>query len=370
MAKINEVGPRLGVRATCETLGVSPASFYRSRRSRGTPDQRRPPRKLGDEERECVLSVLHEERFADLAPAEVHATLLDEKTYLCSERTMYRILEENQEVKERRNQLRHPKYAAPELLATRPNELWSWDITKLRGPEKWNYFYLYVILDVFSRYVVGWMVARRAFASYAKRLISETCSRQGIEADQLTLHSDRGAQMISKTVAHLLADLSVTKSLSRPHVPDDNPYSESQFKTLKYRPEFPERFGSEEHARSICGRLLGWYNTEHRHSGLGFLTPHDVHYGLAEKKIETRAATLRAAHEAHPERFPRGMPSPPALPEAVWINKPKTFEVEPQTGALTASQSDNLDRPKVKVVPVSGNDFNSEEVMMAEAVLQ
>ena len=365
MKKVDEVGPRLGVRATCETLGVSPASYYRSRRPRNMPDRRKPPRKLGEEERERVLSVLHEERFADLAPAEVYATLLDEETYLCSERTMYRILEENQEVKERRDQLRHPNYAAPELLARRPNELWSWDITKLRGPEKWNYFYLYVILDVFSRYVVGWMVAQRALACLAKRLIQETCSRQGIEADQLTLHSDRGSQMIAKTVAHLLADLSVTKSLSRPHVPDDNPYSESQFKTMKYRPEFPDRFGSQEHARAVCGSLLAWYNTEHHHSGLGFLTPHDVHYGLAEEKITKRAAVLRAAYEAHPERFPRGMPSPRKLPEAVWINKPKIPEAEPKIDALTASQSDDLHRPRVKVLPVSGNDFNPEEVMTA-----
>jgi len=368
MRKVDEVGPRLGVRDTCETLGVSPASYYRSRCPRSVPDRRRPPRKLEEKERAQVLTVLHEKRFVDLAPAEVYATLLDEQTYLCSERTMYRVLEENQEVKERRDQLRHPKYAAPELLATRPNELWSWDITKLRGPEKSIYFYLYVILDVFSRYVVGWMVAHRALASLAKRLIEETCSRQGIEADQLTLHSDRGSQMVSKAVAHLLADLSVTKSLSRPHVPDDNPYSESQFKTVKYRPEFPDRFGSPEHARTICGSILGWYNTEHHHSGLGFLTPHDVHYGLAEEKIAKRTAVLHAAYAAHPERFPRGMPSPPKLPEAVWINKPRILEVEPKTEALTASQIDDLDRPRVKVLPVSGNDLNSEEVIPVAAV--
>ena len=368
MKKVEKVGPRLGVRPTCETLGVSPASYYRSQRPRTTPDRRKPPRKLGEEERKQVLSVLHEERFVDLSPGEVYATLLDEQSYLCSERTMYRILEENHEVKERRDQLRHPKYAAPELLATRPNELWSWDITKLRGPEKWIYFYLYVILDVFSRYVVGWMVSNRALAAHAKRLIKETCSRQGIVADQLTLHSDRGSQMISKTVAHLLADLSVTKSLSRPHVPDDNPYSESHFKTVKYRPEFPDRFGSAEHARTICGSLLGWYNTEHHHSGLGFLTPHDVHYGLAEEKIAKRTAVLHAAYEAHPERFPRGMPSPPKLPTAVWINEPKILEVEPETEALTASQSDDLDRPRVKVVPVSGNDLNSEQEVLVAAL--
>lgn len=368
MRTIDEVGPRLGVRATCETLGVWPASYYRSRRPRITPDRRRAPRKLAEEERTQVLSLLHEERFVDHAPAEVVATLLDEETYLCSERTMYRILEENQESRERRDQLRHPAHKAPELLATRSNELWSWDITKLRGPEKWIYFYLYVILDVFSRYVVGWMVARRATASFGKRLIQETCLRQGIRADELTLHSDRGAQMISKTVAHLLADLSVTKSLSRPHVPDDNPYSESQFKTIKYRPEFPDRFGSEEHARAVCGQLLGWYNTEHRHSGLGFLTPYDVHHGLAEEKLAKRAAALRAAYEAHPERFPRGIPSPAKPPAAVWINKPKLLDAQTKIDTLVASVSDDLDRPRVTVLPISGNDFNSEQEVMVAAL--
>lgn len=368
MKKVEEVGPRLGVRATCKTLGVSPASYYRSRRPRTMPDRRRPPRRLASDERARVLSILHEERFVDRAPGQVYATLLDEETYVCSERTMYRILGENQEVKERRDQLRHPKYAAPELLATRPNELWSWDITKLRGPKKWSYFYLYVIMDVFSRYVVGWMIERRALSSSASRLIKETCSRQGIEFEQLTLHSDRGAQMTSKTVAHLLADLAVTKSLSRPHVPDDNPYSESQFKTLKYRPEFPERFGSEEHARSVCARLIGWYNTEHHHSGLGFLTPHDVHCGRAEEKTAKRKAVLRAAYASHPERFPRGIPSPPRLPESVWINKPKNLEIEQKSDALTAPHGDDLNRPRVKVLPISGNEISSKQEV-AEAVL-
>ena len=271
-----------------------------------------------------MLAVLHEERFADRAPAEVHAQLLDETRYLCSERTMYRILDENQEVRERRDQLRHPAYAAPELLATRPNELWSWDITKLAGPAKWTYFYLYVILDVFSRSVVGWMVAHRESAALAKKLIADTCARQGIVPEQLTLHADRGSSMTSKAVALLLSDLGVTKSHSRPHVSNDNPFSEAQFKTLKYRPEFPDRFGSIEDARAFCQAFFTWYNTEHRHSGIGLLTPEDVHLGRAALRLAVRAEVLAGAYDAHPERFVRGVPRPAAPPTAVWINPPKS----------------------------------------------
>jgi putative transposase len=280
------------------------------------------PRALQPEERRAVLDTLHEARFADLAPSEVYATLLDEGRYLCSERTMYRILAENHEVRERRAQLRHPHYAAPELLATRPNQLWSWDITKLLGPTKWSYFHLYVILDVFSRYVVGWMVADRESATLAERLIAETCVRQKIERDQLTLHADRGSSMKSKPVALLLADLGVTKTHSRPHVSNDNPFSESHFKTLKYRPDFPERFGSPQDARRHCANFFPWYNCEHHHAGLGLLTPHDVHYGLAASRHAERSLVLAAAHAQHPERFPRGTPRPPPLPTEVWINKP------------------------------------------------
>jgi putative transposase len=280
------------------------------------------PRALQPEERRAVLDTLHEARFADLAPSEVYATLLDEGRYLCSERTMYRILAENHEVRERRAQLRHPHYAAPELLATRPNQLWSWDITKLLGPTKWSYFHLYVILDVFSRYVVGWMVADRESATLAERLIAETCVRQKIERDQLTLHADRGSSMKSKPVALLLADLGVTKTHSRPHVSNDNPFSESHFKTLKYRPDFPDRFGSPQDARRHCASFFPWYNCEHHHAGLGLLTPHDVHYGLAAMRHAQRALVLATAHAQHPERFPRGTPRPPPLPTEVWINKP------------------------------------------------
>jgi putative transposase len=323
MQTVTEMAPRLGVALTCAALGLPRASYYRGQRPRPEPKPRPAPvRALPREEREQVLATLHEPRFVDLAPAQVYATLLDEDRYLCSERTFYRVLAENAEVRERRDQLRHPHYAAPELLATRPNELWSWDITKLLGPAKWTYYYLYVVLDVFSRYTVGWMLAEGESAWLAEKLIAESCERQGITPGQLTVHADRGAAMTSKPVALLLADLGVTKTHSRPHVSNDNPFSESQFKTLKYRPDFPDRFGSLEHGRSFCGDFFPWYNTEHRHVGLGLFTPHDVHYGLAEAKRERRAEVLAEAFAQHPERFPNGRPSPRPLPTAVWINPP------------------------------------------------
>jgi len=270
-----------------------------------------------------ILDTLHEPRFIDLAPTEVYATLLSEGRFMGSVRTIYRILAENAEVRERRDHLRHPLYAAPELLATAPNRLWSWDITKLLGPQKWSYFYLYVILDVFSRYVVGWMVAHSESAALAKKLIEETCQRQGIEPGQLTVHADRGSSMTSKPVAFMLADLGVTKTHSRPHVSNDNPYSESGFKTLKYRPDFPQRFGAIEDARAHCADFFSWYNQEHHHSGIGLLTPYEMHHGLAHARSVQRAGVLAAAFAAHPERFPHGIPMPPRVPKEVWINKPK-----------------------------------------------
>ena len=243
-----------------------------------------------------------------------------------SVRTMYRILQEHGEVRERRNQLQHPSYTKPELLARRPNELWSWDITKLKGPVKWTYFYLYVILDVFSRYVVGWMVAERESDRLARQLIETSLQRQGIPRDQLTLHSDRGPSMKSKTVAELLSDLGVEKTHSRPHVSNDNPYSEAQFKTMKYRPGFPERFGSLMDARSWGREFFPWYNEEHYHSSLGLLTPQMVHYGAAETVQSERQQVLHAGYAVHPERFVRGVPSVLELPKAVWINKPGEAE--------------------------------------------
>jgi putative transposase len=323
MRTVTELGPRLGIAPTCAALEVARASYYRGLKPPlELPPRPTPARALPAAERQAVLEVLHEPRFVDLAPAQVYATLLDEQRYLCSERTFYRVLAENAEVRERRDQRRHPHYAAPQLLATRPNELWSWDITKLLGPTKWTYYYLYVLLDVFSRYVVGWMLAHRELARLAEKLIAESCERQGIAPGQLTVHADRGAAMTSKPVALLLADFGVTKSHSRPHVSNDNPFSESQFKTLKYRPDFPDRFGSPEHGRSFCGDFFPWYNTEHHHVGLGLFTPHDVHYGLAEAKREQRARVLAEAFARNPERFPNGPPSPKAVPSAVWINPP------------------------------------------------
>ena len=336
MKIIEETSAIDGIEATCAALEVCRATFYRRRRPPvfGPIRRSRPRRALSPEERTLALAVLHEDRFADLAPAQVYASLLDENRYLCSERTMYRILAASDEVRERRAQLMHPRYAAPELLATGPNQLWSWDITKLKGPTTWSYFYLYVILDVFSRYVVGWMVAPRESATLAERLIGETCERQDIQRDRLTIHADRGSSMRSKLVAQLLADLGVTKTHSRPHVSNDNPFSEAGFKTLKYRPDFPERFGCIEDARAYCVDFFDWYNGDHYHSGLGLQTPADVHHGRAQQRVEQRAAVLVAAHAAHPERFVRGVPRPQALPTEVWINKPKAEAQMPAVEAL------------------------------------
>ena len=327
---VREVGPRLGIAPTCAALGLPTATYYRRITSKPPPEPRRsPPRTLAAAERTAVLDVLHAPGFVDLAPAQVYAQLLDAERYLCSERTMYRILAANREVRERRDQLRHPHYPAPELLATAPNQVWTWDITKLLGPAKWTYFYLYVILDIFSRYVVGWMVAHEESAALARKLIEQSCTRQGIVPGQLTLHADRGSSMRSKPVALLLSDLGVTKTHSRPYVSNDNPFSEAQFKTMKYRPEFPDRFGSIQDSRRFGHVFFPWYNTAHRHSGLGMLTPHEVHYGLAEQRVAARAQVLAAAFAAHPERFVAGPPRPPAVPTEVWINKPKAALAEP-----------------------------------------
>ena len=328
MVAVKEYGPAAGIAPLCHALAVPRASVYRSwaRETRSSLSIPRPapPRALACEERRQVLDTLNSERFVDQPPHQVYATLLDEGVYICSVRTMYRVLGSQGELRERRDQARHPVYARPELLATQPNELWSWDITKLLGPFKWTYFYLYVILDVFSRYVVGWMVAHQETAALAKRLIEDTCHKQQIVPDQLTLHADRGCSMKSKPVALLLSDLGVTKTHSRPHVSNDNPFSESQFKTLKYRPEFPKRFGCIEDARAFCIDFVGWYNTEHHHSAIGFLTPEMVHYGRASAVTEARQQVLDQAHARHPERFVRKPPTAPPLPKAVWINRPKT----------------------------------------------
>ena len=324
MRSVVKIAPRLGVTATCSAFDVPRSTYYRNRVPLMGPPQPRPspPRRLSHDERTQVLEVLNKREFVDLAPAEVHSTLLEQGRHLCSTRTMHRILAENAQSRERRNQLRHPNYSRPELLAETPNQLWSWDITKLRGPAKWTYFYLYVILDVFSRYVVGWMVAHRESAKLAEKLIAETCSRYGIEPGELTLHADRGSSMASKVVAFLLADLGVTKTHSRPHVSNDNPYSEAQFKTMKYRPEFPDRFGEIEDSRSFCVPFFDWYNNDHHHAGLCWFTPADVHFGRIEQKAAERQAVMDAAFAQHPERFPNGRPTVRKPARQVWINKP------------------------------------------------
>jgi putative transposase len=322
-----------GKKPACEALQIPRSTLYRymdktSQFSKPDVSRPKPPLALCDQERQTVIDVLHGQRFRDMAPRPVYATLLDEGQYLCSTRTMYRILaSEHGCVKERRRQVQRPKYSKPELLATSPNEVWSWDITKLKGPVKWTYFYLYVILDIFSRYVVGWMVANREQDVLAKRLIEQSCLKQNIESDQLTLHADRGSSMKSKVVAQLLVDLCVTKTHSRPQVSNDNPYSESQFKTMKYCPQFPERFGSIEHARLFCQEFFPWYNKEHRHSGIAMVTPEQVHYGIADEIIRQRAAVLQSTFERQPNRFKHKMPVPENLPKAVWINPPLTEKI-------------------------------------------
>jgi len=336
MDAITTLAPTVGMVAACQALGMARATFYRQRNpgppvslADAVPSPRRvSARALDASERQAILDVLHSPRFAECSPSEIYATLLDEGVYLASERTFYRLLAAQGETRERRDQLVHPAYAKPELLARRPNEIWSWDITKLLGPGKWTYFYLYVILDIFSRYVVGGMVAHQEQAALAERLIAETLAKQEIAPGQLTIHADRGASMTSKPVAFLLADLGVIKTHSRPHVSNDTPYSEAHFKTLKYRPGFPERFSSIDEARAFGQEFFGWYNTEHRHAGIGLLTPEAVHYGRAPDLHAARTAVLNAAYAAHPERFVNHPPVPPPLPRAAWINPPKPAQTQ------------------------------------------
>jgi putative transposase len=325
---IGQLTPIVGTTKALASVGADRATWYRKHRQSPVPE--RPeriatpqPRALTPVERKEIKATLESNEFVDEAPATVYAKLLDQGTYLASVSTMYRVLHEHDEVRERRRQATHPAHKKPELIATKANSVWSWDITKLHGPEKWTYYYLYVILDIYSRYAVGWMLARAERAELSKRLINDTIAKQGVTKDQLTIHSDRGSPMIAKGVAHLLADLGVTKSLSRPHVSNDNPFSESQFRTFKYRPDFPDRFGSFEDAHAHCARFFTWYNDDHRHSGIGLHTPADVHYGRAEAIREQRGVVLLDAYAKHPERFVRKIPSPPALPAVAWINQPE-----------------------------------------------
>jgi len=340
-----ELAPLSGVLAACLALGVARATFYRARQPVQMLWPRQPrarsPLALPAPEHQAILEVLHSPQYVDRSAHTVFAMLLDAGRYLASVSTFYRILRAAGETRGRRDQLTHPAYAKPELLATAPRQLWSWDITKLKGPAKWVCFHLYVILDVFSRYVVGWMLALRESAELAKELIAATCEKEHILPGELTLHADRGSSMRSKPVAMLLVDLDVAKSHSRPHVSDDNPYSEAQFKTLKYRPEFPERFESEVHARAFCQDFFTWYNQEHRHSGIGYMTPAAVHTGQAGRLFNARQAVLDQAFAIHPQRFHGRPPELPALPTQVGINLPKPTpqaQGEPQRSTLNSPQ--------------------------------
>lgn len=364
MQTARDMAPQTGIAAICSALGLSRASFYREQKPAAvSKPQRDRHRALDEVERANVLAVLHEKRFADLAPAEVFYTLVEEGTYVGSLRTMYRVLKDNKEVRERRDQLRRPNYKKPELVATGPNQVWSWDITKLKSVEKWVYFYLYVILDIFSRYVVGWMIAEHENAKLAQRLIEETFTKQGVEPGTLVIHADRGSPMKANTTAQLLASLDIGRSHSRPHVSNDNPFSESQFKTLKYHPEFPDRFGCVVDALSFGRSFFPWYNNEHRHSGLLYLTPQQVHHGLADEALDQRHRTMMAAYEAHPERFVKGPPKRPRLPEAVWINPPtEKTDKDLAIGVgvpITSSVAD--DTPEVRGAPaIEMPDANAE----------
>ena len=341
---IEGMGNAVPVNKLCAALGFPRSTFYRLQQPTATPapaqELRRSPRALSSAEKATVREVLNSERFVDQAPRQVYGTLLDEGEYYCSISTMYRILAEHDEVNERRAQRTHPTYTRPELLATAPNQVWSWDITWLRGPGKWQHFYLYVILDIFSRYVVGWLLAEEEAGALAERLIAETCRKQGIERDQLTLHADRGAPMTAQTVAQLLEDLGVNKSHSRPHTSDDNPFSEAQFKTLKYRPDYPERFASLAQAHQWATAFFDWYNNEHRHSSLGLMTPAAVHWGLDHQLTQQRQQVLQAAYAVHPERFVNGLPKPPQVPAAVWINPP--LPASSPAAAETATQTEAI----------------------------
>jgi putative transposase len=316
---------RIDLKSACDVVGRSRATHYRRLqlpKAAADKEVRQHHRALSEHERACVITQLNSERFCDQAPAQVWATLLDEGTYLCSISSMYRILREQHQVRERRAQATRPALKKPELMASAPNQVWSWDITKLKGPHKWTWFHLYVILDIYSRKVVGWHVSSTESARQAEALIAEACGEHDIEPGQLSLHADRGSSMTSKPVAFLLADLGVTQSHSRPHTSNDNPFSESQFKTLKYCPAFPDRFSSLQHAREFCEGFFDYYNHEHRHSGIGLHTPDDVHSGRVTEIQAKRTAVLDAAYAKNPNRFVRSRPKPPQLPEFAWINEP------------------------------------------------
>lgn len=330
---VAQYASKAGVARACVTFGVNPRSWrYRRQREQGRLPvkparpkrvRRKPASTLSQAEKDHIVAVLCSDRFLDLAPAQVYATLLDEGTYLCSERAMYRILAERGLVRERRRggHQRAGSHGVPRLEADGPNQCWTWDITKLRGPQPRIWYFLYSIIDIYSRKTVGWTISDKENQEVAKALIEATCKREGINPKQLTLHADRGSPMIARTVAELLADLGVDKSHSRPRVSNDNPYIEAHFKTLKYRPDYPPRFDSITAARSWCQDFFTWYNTIHYHSGIGYLRPADLHDGNGELIRARRQETLDNAQAAHPERFHK-RPVPAKIPTKAWINKP------------------------------------------------
>jgi putative transposase len=324
-ATVAELEPLVGVRRACVLTGRSRASHYRDARGpvHGPPPPRcAPTNKLSDAEFDALLDLLRSEEFVDLAPAQVWAILLDAGTYMASISTMYRVLRSQDEIRDRRRHATHPARVRPELVARGPNQVWSWDISKLKGPAKGVYYDLYVIIDIFSRYVVGWMVAPTETAQLAKAFIAATIKAHGVTTEVLTIHADRGTSMTSKPVAVLLAELGVTRTHSRPHVSNDNPYSEAAFKTLKYCPAFPERFGSIQDARAFCAEFFDYYNHHHRHSGIALHTPASMHFGTADDVQDARTHVLAIAYAANPRRFCNRRPTPPKMPTIAWINKP------------------------------------------------
>ncbi len=334
--------PLVGVVAACAALCMSRSRYYRARKPKTAPAPRpRPARALSDDERAKVLATLDSDEYMDKAPAQVYAALLELGIYLCSIRTMYRILAANDQVRERRAQRQHPTYTKPQLVATAPNQVWTWDITKLPGPTKGTYFSLYVILDLYSRYIVGWQVATRESAAVYQQLVEACCKDQGVVPEQLTIHSDRGAPMTAKSTALLYADLGIIKSHSRPYTSNDNPYSEANFRTLKYRPDMPDQLGSVEHARQVVRALVDWYNDDHYHVGLALLHPADVHYGRAADIVAARQHVLDAVYERHPERFPLGRPTQKLPPAAAWINPPPMTNID-QSGQIGLDRDPNM----------------------------
>ena len=325
---MSQLATQIGMKRTCAVLNIARSRVYRSHQPRPTPKPRTAPaHALSQAERHHIRDVLNSERFMDKAPRQVYATLLDEGIYLCHWRTMYRVLAVHHEIRERRLIRCHPTYKKPELLATCPNAVWSWDITKLRGASKGEHYSLYTMLDIFSRYVVGWMLAEVESSEFASQLIAETARKQGIQPNQLTLHADNGSPMKGKPLTQLLGDLGVNWTHTRPHTSNDNPFSEAHFKTMKYRPDYPDRFESLTDARAWARQFFQWYNQSHYHSGLNLLTPASVHYGEAHQVQQARQGVMLTAYQAYPQRFRRGIPSVKSAPIAVWINPPKTMQI-------------------------------------------